>query len=456
MDYKCTDNVLEILDVATYIAKGKGKEFVGTEHVLHAILLNENGIAYKILRDFHVEPSRVYNMLERGYCSKRVLHKFSPKLNDALNDAEELRKNMNAEVFGSEILFFAILKQKDNNCISILKEIVPDFQELFDAVFKYINEMYAQSHDEIYEDKSALETYGKNLNELAKNGKIDEVYGRQEEIKQVLKTLSRKTKNNPCLVGEAGVGKTAIIYGLANEIVKGQVPEQFKDTTIYIVDVLSMIAGSKYRGEFEERLKKLLDEATKTQNIVLFLDEIHTIIGTGSSEGSLDTANILKPYLTSGDLKIIGATTTDEYRKHIEKDSALERRFQKIIVEEPSKEETIDILKNIKSSYEAFHNVLISDEVILEIVNLSERFINDRHFPDKAIDVLDEVCSTVNNTRKNKKTSEIDDEIKNAINNDDIVSAINLSSKQKESAKSSSAKKPKIVEIQDVRKVISN
>lgn len=245
------------------------------------------------------------------------------------------------------------------------------------------------------ENESMLSQFGRDLTKLAKDGKIDPVIGRQKEIERVIQILSRRTKNNPCLIGEPGVGKTAIAEGLALKIVSGEVPELLKDKKIYSLDLTGMVAGTKYRGDFEERIKKVIDEVKNAKDVILFIDEVHTLIGAGSAEGAADAANILKPSLARGELQIIGATTIEEYRKHIEKDAALERRFQPVMVDEPSQEEAIEILKGIKDKYEAHHKVKITDEAIESAVKLSTRYIGDRYLPDKAIDLIDEAASRV-------------------------------------------------------------
>ena len=246
------------------------------------------------------------------------------------------------------------------------------------------------------ENENVLEKYGRNINEEVKKRKIDQVIGRDEEIRSITKVLSRKTKNNPVLIGEPGVGKTAIVEGLAQRIVKGDVPSTLKDKTIWELNMASLIAGAKYRGEFEERLKKVLDEIKKSEgNIIMFIDEIHMIVGTGAIEGALDTGNILKPMLARGEIHVIGATTLNEYRKYIEKDGALERRFQKIIVHEPTLEETITILRGLKERFEIHHGVTIQDKALVAAATLSNRYITDRYLPDKALDLVDEACATI-------------------------------------------------------------
>ncbi len=447
MDYKITKLLEEALDSADFFAKSVGSKYIGTEHMLYGIIDVQEGIAFRILSEAGVDRLKVasFVLIDKKRKTKKV--SFSPKLNDAFEKADELRKNIGLEEFGTEVLLFSMLKQIDNNAIQILKEVCVDFQELFNKLTKVVNDTLIQNTEKIMEEANSLNIYCRNLNELVSKEKIGEVFGRDKEIERILQILSRKEKNNPCLIGEAGVGKTAIVEGLVYNIVKGNVPQKFKDNIIYAVDISSMIAGSKYRGEFEDRLKRVIEDATANPNVILFIDELHTIIGTGSAEGSLDAANILKPLLARGELRIIGATTTEEYRKKIEKDSALERRFQTILVEEPTKEETKNILTKIKPLYEKYHNVVISNEVIDEIIDLSNRYIHDRFFPDKAIDILDEVCSLTNNYKKR---------LQNETNKDeedlDFFEKLNATKKDNNEKK---AIKPKEIKIEDVRKVVS-
>ena len=448
MNYKFTKVLEEAINNARLFAKNVGSKYIGTEHLLYGILEVQEGLAYKLLAEYGIDKIKVISLIEIAEKHSNRKAVFSPKTQEVFDKTEELRKNIGAEEIGTEMVLYVMLKQIDNNAISIVKTICPDYQDLFNKLSKMINDLLIQNTEKALEDASGLKMYCKNLNDYATQGKIDQVFGREKEIDRVLQVLSRKEKNNPCLIGEAGVGKTAIVEGLAYDIVNGKVPDTFKDSIIYTVDISSMLAGSKYRGEFEDRLKKVIDEASTNPNIILFIDELHTIIGTGAAEGSLDAANIIKPMLARGDLRIIGATTTEEYRKKIEKDSALERRFQKIMIEQPSKEEVKEIMNQIKPTYEKFHNVVISDEVIEEIVELSDRYINDRFFPDKAIDVLDEVCSLTNNYSKSKVGSDK----KIVVNSSNIFEIINNNKTTSSDKKS----KAKIVKVDSVRKVISS
>ncbi len=453
MDYRFTPILKNVLDRAESIAKNLKSEYIGTEHILYGIVENEEGVAYRILQKYDVTLIKIMNFLEKGLSHKKKIT-FSPKVNDMLDVASEISKSLNQNEIGTEVVLYAMLKQIDSNAVTILKSVCSDFQEMFNELSKMINDFMLQGLQDNMDEKSFLNVYGKNHNEIVKQGNVDEEFDREKEIDQIFQILLRRKKNNPCIVGEAGVGKTALVEGVARRIVNNEVPELLKDYTIYSLDIASMIAGSKYRGEFEDRLKRVLDEASSDEKIILFVDEIHTVIGAGSGEGSLDAANILKPVLARGDIRLIGATTTDEYNKYIEKDHALERRFQKVIVEEPNLAQTKDILLNIKKTYEEYHNVIIEDEIIDEIVELSNKYIHDRYFPDKAIDVLDEVCSLTNNLKSKKKSLE------NETTKPDLKDEIDIGAEIKKlngvkDNKVSNKKKTKI-KIEDVKKVISN
>ncbi len=441
---------------ANSFSKAMGSPYIGTEHILYGILEAEEGIAYNILTDFGISKYKILRFMDQSASKKTKNIQYSTKASECLAIAEETRKAVGVEAIGTELVLFAMLKQIDSNAIEIIKKQASNFEELFVKVNSMINDMLIKNSESSFFENSMLQTYGRNLNELVKEHKIDNVYGREKEINRVFQILSRRTKNNPCLVGEAGVGKTAIVEGLAYKIVNEDVPQKFKDTIIYNLDVAALVAGTKYRGEFEDRIKKVLDEVSANPNIVLFIDEIHTIIGTGSAEGSLDAANILKPFLARGEVRLIGATTNDEYRKHIEKDSALERRFQRIIIEEPSKEEVLDILNKVKPIYEKFHNVEIPDEVLENIVELTDRYIHDRFFPDKAIDVLDEVCSLSGSLATTKAQEDFKAEIQNAMSQDDILKALELITQEEKETKKTTKKVKRIkVTNENVRKVVS-
>jgi len=455
MQNNYTKSVQDSIDYAYEIAREKGSNHVGTEHLLYGISKAEEGIATELLNDYGVTSDKIFVLIKQESAKKNLKLTETGKYKEIFALSEENRKKLELKEFGTEFLLFGIMKQAESSAVSILKQLCKDFQGLFNELLKVINSLSADTENEL--DNSALSSYGRNLNELAKNGKIEKIIGRDKEIQRIIQVLGRKNKNNPCVIGDAGVGKTAIVEGLAYNIVKGDVPQELKNKHIISLDLSLMIAGSKYRGEFEERIKKILEEAENLPDVILFIDEIHTIIGAGSAEGTLDVANILKPVLARGDIKIIGATTINEYRKHIEKDEALERRFQKVLVEEPTKAETLEILKGIKGSYEKFHNVLISDEVLLYVVEVSGRYINSRCFPDKAIDLLDETCAYCKSLVANKKSKNAKEDDKEPIDDNNFEEAIKLAKKaEKKTNEVALNKSVREITTQDVAKVLSN
>lgn len=401
---------------------------VGTQHLLYAITAVKEGAAYKVLENNDVEESVLSSMVA-GFLNPNgsdVLSMgritYSPKLKKVLDMAFDEAKKMNYEKVGSEHLLIAILKCQDCMAYRILVSLQVDmikvFKELLDAMgleltgFK--EDVAAIKGKGKAKPPMLIDTYSVDMTELAKSDKLDPVIGREDEIQRLIQVLSRRTKNNPCLIGEPGVGKTAVVEGLAARIVNGDVPDSLKGKRLLNLDLSGMVAGSKYRGEFEERIKKVISEVKNSGNIILFMDEIHTMIGAGGAEGSMDAANILKPSLSRGEIQLIGATTIEEYRKYIEKDAALERRFQPVKVTEPTLDETVAILYGLKERYENHHNVVITDEAIESAVRLSERYINDRNLPDKAIDVIDEAASrvSINATNKPKELKTVEEEIK--------------------------------------------
>ena len=442
------DLVEKAIQFAKEIAISKKSSYIGSEHLLYGVARAEEGIASKILRDKGITFSLIENMIEKGNHKKAGIEP-SYKYKEIFSLAEESAQKVGVKTFGTEFVLFGIMKQTESKAINILNQLCPDFQELFNNLIKIIDSNYDSLNDVLLETP-ALALYGRNLNELAEQGKIEKLVGKEKEISRVLQILGRKNKNNPCIIGDAGVGKTAIVEGLARKIVNKEVPKEFFDIEIIALDIPAMIAGTKYRGEFEDRIKKVLDEAKERPNLILFIDELHTIIGAGSGEGTLDVANILKPVLARGEIKLIGATTTDEYRKRIEKDDALSRRFQKIMVDEPTIEETETILKGLKSSYEQFHNVIISDDIIKLIVKLSGRYINSRCFPDKAIDVLDETCAYCKENRLTKKEKQHE---ANELNFEELVKE---TAKKKSHKNEKYASKPYEITAQDVSKVLAN
>ena len=412
--FNFTENAKMALAYAQEEAITMKHRMVGTEHLLLGIM-RAGGIGSSVLKNLHVDPDKtrkiVLGMVGEGrepVDPNRLA--YTPRVKRCFEIAWTLAVRLRMNSIATEHLLIALMQA--NDCVAY--QALADQGITLEHILREVNAHYGgnvfgqakqQAHGgmngmpEEYGqqegNKSALEEYGRNLNQMAKEGKIDPVIGRAKEIERVIQILIRRTKNNPVLIGEPGVGKTAIAEGLAQRIVSGEVPELLKDKEIINVDMGSLVAGSKYRGDFEERVKNIIEEVKQRKNVILFIDELHTIVGAGSAEGSLDAANILKPELARGDLQVIGATTLDEYRKYIEKDAALERRFQPVTVDEPSVDDAIDILRGIKDKYEAFHKVEIKDEAITSAVKLSDRYINDRQLPDKAIDLVDEACSRV-------------------------------------------------------------
>jgi len=405
MIYKFSDSSKRALESAENLAIELGHNFIGTEHILYGIALQEKGLGYKILKKQNIEASQIFNKVKEILGEgKIILNKtegFTPRTKKIIeNSFKETEKNVLSSI-GTETMLLSILNDKDNMAYKILIELNADIEKMYEDIFKVISQVDELNNKEkrgkskTQNSSSNLNQYGTDLNKLAMENKIDTLIGREKEVERLIQILSRRTKNNPCLIGEPGVGKTAIVEGLAKRIVDQDVPEMLKNKTIFNLDLTSIVAGAKYRGDFEERIKKCLNEAKKASDIILFIDEIHTIVGAGAAEGAIDAANILKPILARGEIQLIGATTIDEYTKYIEKDVALERRFCPIIVQEPNTEESIEILKGIKVNYEKHHNVQINDEVIEECVKLANRYIYDRYMPDKAIDLLDETSSKV-------------------------------------------------------------
>ena len=453
MNKNYTHLVEEAIAIAENKAKEKGNGYVGTEHLLYAISSLEDGMAGKLLLEQGVTSSLIDSMIEPTKKFKKSKMEYSAKYNQTLTLCEEMRDETGIDFYGTEFVLLSLMKQKESRAVYILEALAKDFQVLFGNVMKIIDSQLENEEQDVFTtENNYLKLYGRNLNDLASLGKIGKVIGRENEINRLIQVLGRKNKNNPCIIGEAGVGKTAIVEGLAYSIVNGECPLSLKNKQIISLDLSSMIAGSKYRGEFEDRVKRVLQEAQDDPNIILFIDEIHTIIGAGSSEGTLDASNILKPVLARGEVRIIGATTIKEYRKYIEKDEALERRFQKILLEEPSIDDTIAILNGIKQSYEEFHNVDISKEIISYIVKMSGRYINSRCFPDKAIDLLDETCTYVKNLHNTKKSKNKEEVINNS-NIEDFSKALKaIKNKGKKELKS---EERITIQVEDVNKVLS-
>ena len=408
MTYKFTNRAEKALEIANELAIELNHNYIGTEHLLYGLVNEGTGVASKVLEMQGVTSEKVLEEIEmligRGNEEQEKTETvgFTPRTKRVIENAFREAKRLDSEYIGTEHLLIGIMKEGDSVAVRIMLDLNVNPQKLYNEIVKLVNEDENSSINSTqtnnknlgsYNQTPTLNQFGTDLTKQAIEGKLDPVIGRADEIQRVIQILSRRTKNNPCLVGEPGVGKTAIIEGLAQKIVDEAVPEKLKDKRVVTMDISGMVAGAKYRGDFEERIKKALNEVKKAGDIILFVDEIHTIVGAGAAEGAIDAANILKPLLARGEIQLIGATTINEYRKYIEKDIALERRFNKVKIEEPSKKDTVEILKGIRDKYEAHHNVKISDQAIEAAVDLSVRYINDRFLPDKAIDLIDEASS---------------------------------------------------------------
>ena len=409
MVYKFTSKAKKVIEIANDISIELGHNYIGTEHILYGLVKEGEGIAGKVLTNKGINDEKVKAKIEellgKGDEIKESLG-FTPRTKKVLENAFLEAKRIGYNFIGTEHLLLAIMKEGDCVATRVIIELNVDIPKIYNEIAKVINE--EESDKEIGKDiprvrgsfssTTTLNQFGQDITVQAEDGKFDNIVGREKEIERIIQILSRRTKNNPCLIGEPGVGKTAIVEGLAEKIVYGQVPESLKEKRIVSIDISGMVAGAKYRGDFEERIKKVLNEVKKVGDVILFIDEIHTIVGAGAAEGAIDAANILKPLLARGEIQLIGATTTEEYRKYIEKDSALERRFSPVNVDEPTPKQAIEILKGIRDKYEAHHDVKITDEAINSAVDLSVRYITDRFLPDKAIDLIDEAASQVRMT----------------------------------------------------------
>ena len=406
MAYKFTKKAEKAVEIAEKIAIQLGHNYVGTEHILYGLVKEGTGIASKVLENQNITPDAVLEKIEElvgiGEQKNTGTMGLTPRTKRVIENAFREAKRLNSEYIGTEHLLIGIMREADSVAVRIMLELNLEPQKLYNEIIKIINEYDVpdtngaeaeKASRNSYNSTPTLNQFGTDLTMLAREGKLDPVIGRKKEIERIIQILSRRTKNNPCLIGEPGVGKTSVIEGLAEEIVSGEVPENLKGKRVVTLDISGMVAGAKYRGDFEERIKKALKEVKQARDIIIFIDEIHIIVGAGAAEGAIDAANILKPLLARGEIQLIGATTLNEYRKYIEKDSALERRFQPITVSEPSQEDTIKILKGLRDKYEAHHNVKITDEAIVAATKLSIRYINDRFLPDKAIDLIDEAAS---------------------------------------------------------------
>ena len=409
MTYKFTNRAKKAIEMANELAIEIGHSYIGTEHILYGLVKEGNGVASKVLENQSITPDMVIDkIVELVGHETPVIETlgFTPRTKRVFENAFIEARKLGYNYIGTEHLLIGILREGDSIAARILIELDTNIPKLYNEIIKVINEGEDFSKEDknngkterrsgSYNSTPTLNQFGEDLTKKAEEGTLDPVIGRKEEIERVIQILSRRTKNNPCLIGEPGVGKTAAVEGLAQKIATGDVPEILKDKRVVTMDISGMVAGSKYRGDFEERIKKALDEVKKAGDIILFIDEIHTIVGAGAAEGAIDAANILKPLLARAEIQLIGATTLNEYRKYIEKDAALERRFSPVTVNEPSQKDTIKILQGIRDKYEAHHGVKITDEAIESAVKMSTRYINDRFLPDKAIDLIDEAASRV-------------------------------------------------------------
>ena len=489
MQERYTKQAENVLALAKEAASSCGHSYIGTEHLLVGLVEEKEGTAGRVLEEFGIQADKAMALIDKliappGNTAVSQKPGFSPRTRRVLEGAYAEAESMRFEEVGTEHILLAMLKETDCVGTRLLYTMGANIQKLYAAVLTAMgmdSDAIAEEFQAVKASKGrnssvtpTLDQYSRDLTAMAEEGKLDPVVGRDKEIARLIQILSRRTKNNPCLTGEPGVGKTAVVEGLAQRIAAGVVPEKMKDKRIYTLDLPGMIAGSKYRGEFEERMKGLISEVESNGNIILFLDEIHTMIGAGGAEGAIDASGILKPSLARGELQLIGATTITEYRKYIEKDAALERRFQPVSVEEPSKEQCLEILKGLKGRYESHHKVLIRDEALEAAVSMSERYITDRNLPDKAIDVLDESCSKVslkgykvpeNLTALDLRLKELEKQKEESIKNGCFEEASLLQKEQEEAEKKSeqlkkrfqkktSSSQPEVTE-EDIAEVVS-
>lgn len=417
MTYKFTTRAKKTIEIANDISLELGHNYIATEHILYGLVDEGAGIAAKVLENQGLTSEKIQQKIEELIGKEKPKNEslgFTPRTKKVIENAFIEARKLGYDYIGTEHLLMGILREADSAATRILLELNVNIPKLYNEIAKVINDVEdtgiigggdvtgnSKGGKKIsqgkgsYNSTQTLNQFGEDLSIKAAEGKLDPVIGRKEEIDRVIQILSRRTKNNPCLVGEPGVGKTAIVEGLAQQIIAGEVPEILKGKRVVTLDISGMVAGSKYRGDFEERMKKAINEVKKAGDVILFIDEFHTIVGAGSAEGAIDAANILKPLLARGEIQLIGATTLNEYRKFIEKDTALERRFSPVTVAEPTESDTIQILNGLRDKYEAHHNVKITDEAIKAATELSVRYINDRFLPDKAIDLIDEAASRV-------------------------------------------------------------
>ena len=489
MQDKFTDKAKKVLEQAAFAAAVNGHSYIGSEHLLLGLIQVEDSLAYKVLQNNDVTETKVLNLIYQliapdNAVSVKEPAGYTPRVRKILTNSIEEAARFKADKVGTEHILIAIMKETESVASRLLNTMGVSIKKIYTELLEGMGEDVSRLKEDFQngrikaKDKKAttmLDQYSRDLTELARNKKLDPVIGREEEIQRVIQILSRRTKNNPCLIGEPGVGKTAVVEGLALRIVEGEVPSTIKDKRLVTLDLSGMVAGSKYRGEFEERIKRVIAEVRNAGNILLFLDEIHTIIGAGGAEGAIDASNILKPSLARGEIQLIGATTLEEYRKHIEKDAALERRFQPVKVEEPTEDEAIDILMGLRPKYEEHHNVVITDDAVRAAVKLSKRYINDRFLPDKAIDLIDEAASRVrlkaytapdNIKAMEKEVKSLEEEKTSAVRSQDFEQAAKLRDKEKnlktlldeetEKWKNLSSHQVKEVSSEDIAEVVSS
>lgn len=484
-----TDKAKTALHLASKAAKDLHQNYVGSEHLLIGLAKERTGVAAKVLMENGVDEIQLNSMIKdliapEGNLAIEERDGYSPRAAKILEDSHRLAEKYHSTMTGTEHILLALIREGENVGLRLLNTIGINIQKLYMDTLIAMGEDVSQHKDDLAKSRNkkkkegtttTLNQYSRDLTALAREGKLDPVIGRETEIMRVVQILSRRTKNNPCLIGEPGVGKTAIAEGLALRIVNGEVPDTVKNKRVVTLDLSGMVAGSKYRGEFEERIKKVIKEVIEAGNIYLFLDELHTLIGAGGAEGAIDASNILKPSLSRGEIQLIGATTIAEYRKYIEKDAALERRFQPVMVEEPTQEEAIGILKGIAHKYEEHHKVTITEEAIEAAVKLSDRYINDRNLPDKAIDLIDEASAAIRlknmNVPENLKAmseeiKKIELQIERSIKIEAFTQAAELRQNQEELIKKyqkavnkyekNQAEKNLIVTENDIAEVVSN
>lgn len=438
MDY--TAKAKTALGLAASAARSMGQNYIGTEHILLGLIRQQTGMAAQALLVNGVDETKLVDLIMEliaptGHLELKEREGYSPRAQQMIGLAFQIAEQYHASAVGTEHILMALIREGSNVAVRILSTMGVSLQKLYIDLLVSMGKdgnLYKEDLRQQKQKTKVLEQYSRDMTKLAAEGKLDPVIGRDQEILRLVQILSRRTKNNPCLIGEPGVGKTAIVEGLAQRIVQGEVPDTVKNKRVMTLDLSGMVAGSKYRGEFEERIKKVIKEVIDDGNIILFLDEIHTIIGAGGAEGAIDASNILKPSLARGELQLIGATTIEEYRKYIEKDAALERRFQTIMVEEPSLTEAVRIVMGIKHKYEEHHHVTIAPEAVEAAVKLSDRYINDRNLPDKAIDLIDEAAAALrlqglkipeNCIRLQEQIDELNVQIERSLKFDDLVEA---------------------------------